>query len=80
MQALKIHDGKLYHFVEQEWRPVSVEKTGDKYSHFERDLTQGGKNFRNVQVFDRYMAWRIPKDSYLGINRHFADGNRMVSP
>lgn len=80
MQALKIHDGKLYHFVEQEWRPVSVEKTGDKYSHFERDLTSGGKYFRNVQVFDRYMAWRIPKDSYLGINRHFADGNRMVSP
>ena len=80
MQALKIHDDKLYHFVDREWRPVSVEKFGDRYSHFERDLTGGGRYFRNVQVFDRYMAWRIPKDSYLGINRHFADGNRMVSP
>lgn len=80
MQALKIHDDKLYHFVGGAWRPVSVEKTGYKFSHYERDLTGGGKYFHNVQVFDRYMGWRIPKDSYLGINPHFADGNRVVSP
>lgn len=80
MQELKITDGKLYHHHEGVWNPISVESTPHYYGYHERDLTQGGKNFHNVQVFDRYASWHIPMDLYLGINRHFAGNIRSATP